>query len=363
MYLATSALRLVDMQPLFISEPDVSDPRPGLRGESTWQFMRRSTWDRAREIRAFYNTALAALPAASRQPILDALRARKTESALLEMVVGRFLQLRGASALDHEPESGGRHVDWRATFPDGLLHVEAMVPVYNAASGELVRRHDRLLDVIEERVPAGWWIMPFHLPSLSGHARLTPFRKVADDLIAQLPPSESVTEGTTLRLHGRIPEGRVEFTATRTGRGGGLGSGAMIAHYDDSERVIRAAWNNRRKRSQGRSVPAPALLAIAGSFLGADLDDFENALYGRDPRRPDGAMATDLRPPWAGVLAFPTVSPAGVPDPVLFVAPLYAGAFPIAIERLEVRRLTATGVTVQLSRDRDVMAGVRWARP
>lgn len=47
----------------FFPEPEQSDPRPGRRRETTWQFMHRSTWSRASEVRAFYNAALAALPA------------------------------------------------------------------------------------------------------------------------------------------------------------------------------------------------------------------------------------------------------------------------------------------------------------
>jgi hypothetical protein len=57
----------------------------------------------------------------------------------------------------------------------------------------------------------------------------------------------------------------------------------MIAHYDDSELVIRDSWKNRRKRKQGRSVPPPALLAMAGSFLGADLEAFEMARQAYPP--------------------------------------------------------------------------------
>jgi hypothetical protein len=351
------------MEPPFFPEPVEPDPRPGLRGESTWAFLRRSTWRRATEIRAFYNEALAALPVDSRRPILDALRSGRTESALLEIIVGRFLQLRGAVNLDHEPERQGRRVDWRATFPDGVLHVEALVPVYNAASGELARRHNRLLDMLEDRVPDGWWLMPFHLPPLTGHAPLHPFRRLADQLLAQLPPSESVEHGVVVRLHGRLPEGRVEFTALRASGPGGLGGGAMVVHYDDSERVIRESWNDRRKRKQGRSVPPPALLAITGSFLGADLEAFQSALFGRNLRQPDGAMATDRDPPWAGVIAFPTVSPAGAADPVVFVAPGYPGPFPAAVNRLEVRRLQKTELAVQQARDVNVLTGVRWALP
>jgi hypothetical protein len=173
-----------------------------------------------------------------------------------------------------------------------------------------------------------------------------------------------VQPGAVVQLRGRLPEGRVEFTALRAKGSGGLGGGAIITHFDNSEKVIREAWANQRKRKQGRSVPPPALLAIAGGFLGADLEDFEMALYGRDlriGRNPDGAMAVDSNPSWAGVLAFPAVSPASVIDPVLFVAPAYTGPLPASVDRLDVRRLEPTGFVSHEARDTDVMVGMRWA--
>jgi hypothetical protein len=349
----------------FFPEPTIPDPRPGLRREMTWRFLHRSTWSRATEIRAFYNEAVAALPAGSHKPLLDAIRAGRSESALLEIVVGRFLQLRGASRLEHEPAGGRRRVDWRASFPDGVVHVEAMVPVYNAASREAVARHDRLLDVLEPRIPRGWWLLPSDLPAIAGNASLRAFRELADALLARIPPAELAPAGSVVHLRGRLDGARVGFLALRATGRGGLGGGAMISHFDDSEQVIRGAWADKRKREQGRSVPHPRFLAMAGSFLGADLEDFEMALFGRDlriGRRPDGAMVED-DPPWSGVLAFPAVSPAGVPDPVLFVAPGFAGPLPAAVERLEVRRLTAIGLDIREARDSDVMAGMRWASP
>lgn len=345
----------------FFPEPTAPDERVGFPGETTWHFLHRSTWSRAREIRAFYNTTLEALPAASHQPLLDGMRAGRDESVLLELLVGRFLQLRGAIELEHEPEAGGRRVDWRATFAGGLLHIEAFVPVYNAATGTTASRHQRLLDVLEGLVPYGWWLMAFHLPALPGDARLSPFRRVAEELLRQLPPAQTVDRDAVIHLQGRLPQGRVNFTAIRATGRGGLGGGAMLSHWDNSEQVLRNAWNDRRKRKQGRSVPPPALLAIAGSFLGADLEDFQNALFGRDLGEPDGAMV-ESNPPWAGVLAFPTVSPAGAPDPVLFVAPAYEGPLSAAVSRLEVRRLVRGGVKVQPADDTDVLAGIRWAQ-
>lgn len=43
-------------------EPEVPDDTIGRRRESLSSFLGRSTWDRAAEMRAFYNDALTALP-------------------------------------------------------------------------------------------------------------------------------------------------------------------------------------------------------------------------------------------------------------------------------------------------------------
>lgn len=138
----------------------------------------------------------------------------------------------------------------------------------------------------------------------------------------------------------------------------------MVGYADDSEVVVRRAWLDRGKREQGRSAPEPALLAIAGSFLGADLDDFERGLLGRDlrlGRDPDGAMV-EPDPPWAGVLALPRISPVGADPPVLFMAPGYSGVpLPMAFAGIEERRLGDDGVAVRPAREGDVWAGIRWA--
>ena len=255
-------------------------------------------------------------------------------------------------------------MDWKATFPDGVLHVEAYLPTYNASAGETAARHKRLLDVLEKRAPDGWWLLPLHLPSVSGHASLRPFRELVAALLARIPQADTVPPGVALEVHGQLPEGRVELALHRTTGRGGLGSHAMIGYMDNSRDVLREAWRDRRKRQQGRSVPSPALLAIAGSFLGPDLEDFEVALLGGDLALglpADGVMAKERNPPWAGVLAFPRISPAGAADPVLFMAPGYRGPLPAAVERLEIRRLGPGGLDVQPAQDVDVVRGIRWA--
>lgn len=347
-------------------EPTTPDPTPGRRRESRASWLRRSTWSRAIETRRFYNENLAALPADAAAAICNRLQAGDTDAPTFELIVGRFLQLRGGQDLAWEPEgAGGRRVDWRATFPDGVLHVEAMGPVYNAEVGVTMRWRARLLDAIEDRIPQGWWVMPHRLPHVDENVAIGPFRATVERLLAQLPPPETVARDTPIELGGSVAQGWVELAAfPATGRGG-LGGEGGVAYFDNSELVVANAWADRRKRAQGRSVAPPALLALRGGFEGADLEAFETALFGPDASRgrtPEGVMATDRRPPWAGVLAFPRIGVSEGQDPVVFVSPVYTAELPAAVDRLEVRRLVPGGVAVQPARDQDVLAGMRFAR-
>ena len=347
-------------------EPAAADDRPGLRRESLADFLARSTWSRAVETRAFYNENLAALPSECRDRLCKRLKSEDTQAPTFELVVGRFLQLRGAQRLECEPETGGRRIDWQAEFPDGQLSVEAMAPLYNAGAGTEMRRQARLLDELERHVPEGWWLLPVDLPPIPENAPLGPYRSLLAALVTRLPDRSTLAPGGQIELVGELPEGEVRIAGFgATGRGG-VGSGGMVAYWDNSELRIRAAWEDRRKREQGRSAQAPALLALLGGFAGADLDDFEIALFGRNVRvgsKPDGVMAVDPNPPWAGVLAFPSVSPAGAADPVLFIAPAYKGRLRGAVMRLEVRRLGDTLLEITPALDTDVMAAARWADP
>ena len=79
-------------------------------------WLNRSTLPEAKQIRAFLNRSLKALPSAAAGDLCHRLRhAPPFEAALFELIVGRFLQVLGAE-LQHEPTGlDGSKLDWRAT--------------------------------------------------------------------------------------------------------------------------------------------------------------------------------------------------------------------------------------------------------
>ncbi len=98
---------LMDQQESFVwfPEPDTEDATPAHRGEPTTDWLKRSTNDRARATRRFFNVQISALPSNSQQDIFEALHNRdRYHSAFFELVVSRTLQTLGAEI---EIEPGG----------------------------------------------------------------------------------------------------------------------------------------------------------------------------------------------------------------------------------------------------------------
>lgn len=111
--------------PIWFPEPLNDDPTYARRGESTIDWLRRSTVARARDSRRFMNENVNALPAVWR-PILVRDLETRWKSAFFELIVARTLQVLGAS-LVIEPESlSTTRIDFRATFPEGTVNVEAV---------------------------------------------------------------------------------------------------------------------------------------------------------------------------------------------------------------------------------------------
>lgn len=342
-------------------EPLVPDLRWARYGDTNRQsdWLDRSTLPRAVRIREFLNRALDALPDVAADNLAHRFRFDPPFGRVFfELVVGRFLQVLGAT-VEHEPVGvGGKRVDWRATFNDGsTVLVEATSPVYNAGATKEHRRLEALLGAIEAEAAPGWWIYPRELPKLGLSDTRRDFRSLVKRWMADLPDPAGYSSDHRLLLDAITPAGRValELWPGSNGRPtqSPIAMVSMGAYRDDS--TLRVAVAAEAKRRQARAFPGEVVLvAIDAPFGGPDLEDFDTALLGStsvvispDPDRgilgyrfqPDGALATQSRADYAGVLAFGRVGMFGAEDPTLYRHPRFEGSFPADLAPLRRRVL------------------------
>jgi hypothetical protein len=115
----------------------------------------RSTSPSAQSIRAFLNRNLGALSEKHREPLARRIGADWL-AAVFAFIVARTLMLLGGSLEVEPPSPSGTRRDFRATFPDGVAHVEATAPLVEGATGATLKRHYPLYDLIAEATPPGW---------------------------------------------------------------------------------------------------------------------------------------------------------------------------------------------------------------
>jgi hypothetical protein len=139
-----------------------------------------------------------------------------------------------------------------------------------------------------------------------------------------------------------------------------IGMGPAVASFSNASDRIAAAWADGRKREQGRAARRPAVLALLGGFM-TDQHDFDTGLFGPGPG--DRAMATDLSPPWDGVVAVREVGYTSGDDPVYYPSPHSTASIPTAIRRLATRRLNGTSIEIEPGLDHDVLAGLGFIDP
>ena len=328
-------------------EPTEIDDTPAYRGESTTDWLARSTSPRAREARRFLNENLSAFPESGRDAMYRALHVRE-RSALFELIVARTLQVLGAE-IEVEPRSpSGTRVDFLSRFEDGTVAVEAVSPVFNADAGETVKRRTPLLDIIESMAPTGCRAWVLSLPRLGPDDSRKAF-KAAVRRLFDLPPPKSGEE--PVEVSEDLPEGELRLLVLPKRPGEAGGRAVMVeppfASWDNSEARIRRAV--KRKRRQGRNLGAPSVSAVNATGLSSTLEGFDFALYGREVATVDSrgrVLATRFEPDgefnrgqgtptWAAVLAYVNAGMWGSPDPVLYLHPRFRGELPGALMGLE----------------------------
>ena len=345
---------------LWFPEPATRDESWANRGESTCEWLARSTLPRAREARRFLNGNLARLPVEAQSHLAHALQHR-WRSAFFEIVLARLLQ-EGGAALELEiANAEGRRPDFLARFDDVIVIVEAISPVFNRAMNDEFKAKDGLLEIVEQLTPDGYRIGTWRLPNIGLSDSRKEFKHTIREMMAPFA-SEAATPASAegIELYKQISSGEISLRLfpAHAARGESRRSlfGPAVSGADDS--TSRIVYALHRKRSQVRSSDAPVLLAIDAGSLSCDLEDFDQALIGHSFMRLnihhcpvevgfhlDGMLwrrSDETTPPtYAGVLAFFNVGFYEPPPPVLYPHPRFTGVLPEAVQRLSCRTFCA----------------------
>lgn len=342
-------------------EPSHADGSAAYRGEPTIHWLARSTHPRAVAARRFFDKNLQALPAKHRAALHQALRER-CHSAFFELIVGRTLQVLGATI---EVEPGGAsdvRVDFAARFSDGAVAVEAVSPVFGSDVAETTRRRNPLLDIIESESPPGVWVIVTSLPDIGPQDSRRPFKGAVRRLLA----GAGDVGYDPVEVSKELPEGTLRLTLVKKGAGvppgRSVGMEPALSTWDDTEPRVRRAVS--RKRRQGREADVPALVAVHATGIASSYEEVDTALFGREVAtvdetgrllgtrfEADGAFAGGSGDPtWAGALVFLNVGFMGGPDPVLYLHPRFGGRLPGALLALEKRSYDARAGAIAVER-------------
>jgi hypothetical protein len=358
--------------PACFSEPPAEDLSWGRYDSDQLGWLERSTGPQARAIRDHLNTSLAALPVEAAIALCRRFRTDPWRQVYFELVVGRFLQVLGAT-LDYEPVgANGRKVDWQATFPDGkTCYVEATSPVTNAWLETGAKARGPLLQIIEDLAAPGWSVIVSRVPDVGPRESRGEFKRVIREIMATLPDAATVGPDDHLERSRRITQGdiKLRFLPVR------YASGAIVmssggAGYDDTALRIEDAI--RDKRAQGRAFPGEVLLAIDAPF--GDREDCDSAIFGHaysvlgdDFRvveqgfRPDGALSRQRRLEYPAVLVFKGLRVDAGRDPVLYVHPKLDRALPPALDPLEHHWLEGGAIRRAAARRERILDGLGFA--
>lgn len=352
------------------SEPIATDDTWARAGESTPSWLQRSTLPRAGEVRAFVNRNIACLPEEVRSKFCHALRVRWS-SALFELVVGRSLQLLGAS-IEVEPGSGtGRHPDFRASFDGQTIIVEAIAPVFDQDTRQEERTHAGLIPVIERYIPDGWSILLGSLPLIGPSESKAMLKKALEQVFSC--PLRAEDHGRQIRVE--LEKGILSFTLIRGVYGESpIVGGPIYGGWSDSkERILHAL---KKKRRQMHTQNAPVLLAVHAAGMASGFDDFDSLLFGDYVTRldqnlcpietffdPKGVFARETSSStYSGVWAFLRLSPFGCEGPVLYVRPGMESEIPPHFDVCEMRFLREDGIYIKAGKNQQFLDQIGWAK-
>lgn len=339
---------------VYFPEPETSDAGPPTWDENPVDYYRRSTTPEAGAVRDFLNRTLPQFPAKHARSLVGKLR-QDWRSFYFEIIVGRYLQVLGA-----EIEPGARHgnetdVDYRATFPDGVIvSVECVSKKYNMEAHDEMRRHGNMSRMLDTIGPHTWAINFHKLPKAQSPAEFQPYVDRAAEFYATLPVA--VDGGPNIPFEWIGGQGSIVLEALPFPRGTMPNHiGAGVSWMDNSIQRIRGALIDSHKRKQARGGYPPVFLAIDSPFMGPDAEDFDQALFGQvvdhrafDPHEsvglsfnPNGLLVTDKDIPFAGVIAFLGMRMTTASDPVIYLNPYQRWKLPAALAAHEQRVWTS----------------------
>jgi len=337
----TGRLPLVEPPMVYFPEPTSPDESwPGW-DETAVEWCRRSTHLRAKAVRELLNRSLAHFPPKHARSLAKRLN-QNWQSFFFEIVVGRYLQVLGAEVEPEPQGSNGTHVDFRATFPDGIIvSVECVSKRFNLEAQKTIQRHGKMAQMLDEVGPTRWAIELHKLPKSDSPIEFQPYVQAAREWYATLPEP---MEGGPRPVFGFDGEGgRMELEAIPFPSGSKPNHmGPAVAWYDDSIERLKDALIDSHKRKQARGAIPPVFLAIDCPFHGPGAEDFDQALFGFTVD-PSGLLVTDKDIPFAGVMAFLSMSMVGAADPVLYLNPYQRWNLPAALANHE-RRVWKSGI-------------------
>jgi hypothetical protein len=353
---------------VWFPEPTTVDGSSARNHETWFHWISRATSEKGIRSRQFLNENIAKVPEAWQSKLYHNFRTRDWHTVFFELIVGRTLQILGASIeVEQSVEETSRRPDFRAQFPDRAVTVEATVPELNRVVGKRMDWNEELVEIIESLTPEGWSVQVWHVPELGPNDSKREFKRTIAQAFAGVP-TQPPADATPIEITDRF--GADLRLTLWPGRIGGRVAGVrgVASGVDDTEERIRAAVTYKKK--QVRNSTSPVVLAISASPFGG-LDDFDQALYGltfesvdqqgktiRTGFKPTGVFGRNRPEPptYAAVLAYRSVGFTEVVDPVLYLHPRSKAKLPEALMNLQVRSLDSNGVQIRAARMKNALA-------
>ena len=354
---------------LWFPDPEGQDDSFARKDEGWFEWVSRATSNKGKACRAFLNKQISKVPKSWQSKLYQDLRTRDWDTVIFELMVGRTMQILGASIEVEVPVANtNKRPDFLARFPDCVITVEATVPQINDKMKERGVWNEELVEIIEGIIPPGWSARVWRLPNLGPNDSKQDFKKRIKEIVAELPPAKDSTD--TIKIETDLGVGE-ELSLTlvpyRNGKRAATVRG-VVTGADNTEQRIQAAI--KRKKKQLKETGAPVILAVRTDAFG-DLEDYDRALFGLTYERVDasgGTIATGFdpsglfakrrleTPTYAGLLAYTVAAIPRVNDPVLYIHQGFKGVLPESLRNLEVRTLEVTGVHIEPARIKTILA-------